>query len=1368
MIDRRIEVIDGPKDNQGAFRRVSDLRVLPFVVLLGEPGIGKSTVLETEAAHEGVPVLKVRELMTGAQANPGATLFLDALDEYRADGQPSDKVHSLAHAMTAVKAARWRLSCRSEDWRKGADIAPIKKTTAGAPIVVVQLLPLDHVEAAAILTTLGEGDPDAFLAKAEALGAAGFVENPLSLKLLHKAVAGGEAWPRTRYDLFASAISRLMFECNEEYKQSDRRAPHVILDAAAEVCLLLLTSGARAIWRSNGEPPAGGDARAYVTVHDLGLDRVLLKDTLDTALFRGEGETFEPMHRTVAEYLAGQALAKAVAGTGGRSALPLSRAIALITGSDGAPPTELRGMYAWFATHLARLGDEGGALRLIEADAVSVLAYGDAAAFDTPARKAILVNLDRNDAYFRASEVGITAIGGLAGEDLADDFAAVLTGPPDGTHRLLTVYEALTNGQSVPSLRPRLRAIALDAARPDWQRRRAAEAYLNGADDVVSTCRDLFNALAGEAISAARETLRAQLAARLPANVLSVANVKSVLADYQQIPEDDMVGRLYGLQRRLEVEPLPELFDEPTENWLSKNPHRSHNFEIEHVLDYALAGAIKGTLDLSAARLWRWTFNIRGDAWSKLEDKTAKALASWLDEEEGREAALFDAVLADDDPTTGPWNVTYNYIETTRRNPSAAIIRHILAKAAASSTKVEKDRFLAIVIDVACNPATEIEAYWETYDCIAREPNSEPLLKQLAITTIDDRWFKNQAYAISEHRREAEAKAGNVRALALALAEMRVGGQPHHLACAARWYFEDEQRRGGRPSGIQRVSDLTDDTTTDAILAGWNHLATMGLGGIDAAQLGKAEAEGRRYVVEEAAIAGIDRLISEDRLPEPATMPIEVAVAVLKSSWVVSDQERRSRLERWALDRLNLVPTAGAAQLMDFWGPALDAGATQLSGLWRLLEEDARGGAVEQALDSLLGTRRAMAPEVLQSAVRVGAKHLDPARLLALAEAALDDTAVTGAQRTIWTFVAFALDPVRHAVRFRAEHGDGNAFELLCDNLSNGLMDSFGNIVGVARLYRDATIVRFLGRTVTPEDDLRRGGLVTLSQRLHDAVNQAINALAADSSPESGEALSALVSDPDLTAWRSRLRHALAQQARLRRDQSFEHPTVSAVRAAIAGGPPVNACDLRVVVMEELRRLRAELRTTDTTPWKRYWNVGSNGRADQPLIENECRDHLLDRLRDRLNRYSIAAVVPEARRSDETRADMLVLTGAGRNLPIEAKRHYHADIWVAASTQLQGYTADPGADGFGIYLVFWFGNDTSPTPARPDSGAGPTSAVELETMLIGDLSPELKARTAVIVFDVSDPKAAGLTRARQKRGAKAQPNTSARSGSSEG
>jgi hypothetical protein len=232
-IDRRVKVIDGEGKDDRTIERVSDLRAMPFVVLLGEPGIGKSTVLAREAANEGASVISVRELMTGTKPQPDATLFLDALDEYRTDGGAEDKVHTLANAIAGCDPPRWRMTCRSEDWRKAADIAPLGKTTDGRRIMVVQLLPLDLEEASKILAALGEVDTEQFLKNAAAYGATGFIENPLGLKLLQNAVADGGTWPANRFQLFASATQKLAFERSAVRSVIERHGVNEILDAAA-------------------------------------------------------------------------------------------------------------------------------------------------------------------------------------------------------------------------------------------------------------------------------------------------------------------------------------------------------------------------------------------------------------------------------------------------------------------------------------------------------------------------------------------------------------------------------------------------------------------------------------------------------------------------------------------------------------------------------------------------------------------------------------------------------------------------------------------------------------------------------------------------------------------------------------------------------------------------------------------------------------------------------------------------------------------------------------------------------------------------------------------------------------------------------
>jgi hypothetical protein len=96
-------------------------------------------------------------------------------------------------------------------------------------------------------------------------------------------------------------------------------------------------------------------------------------------------------------------------------------------------------------------------------------------------------------------------------------------------------------------------------------------------------------------------------------------------------------------------------------------------------------------------------------------------------------------------------------------------------------------------------------------------------------------------------------------------------------------------------------------------------------------------------------------------------------------------------------------------------------------------------------------------------------------------------------------------------------------------------------------------------------------------------------------------------------------------------------------------------------------------------------------------------------------------------------------------------------------SQLNGYASDEGADGYGIYLVFWFGAEFS-VPARSDGQEAPSSAEALEAMLIGDIPTHLKGKLEIVVLDVSRPAAmiAALARHTQKRSKKQTGGTGAR------
>ena len=65
------------------------------------------------------------------------------------------------------------------------------------------------------------------------------------------------------------------------------------------------------------------------------------------------------------------------------------------------------------------------------------------------------------------------------------------------------------------------------------------------------------------------------------------------------------------------------------------------------------------------------------------------------------------------------------------------------------------------------------------------------------------------------------------------------------------------------------------------------------------------------------------------------------------------------------------------------------------------------------------------------------------------------------------------------------------------------------------------------------------------------------------------------------------------------------------------------------------------------------------------------------------------------------------------------------------------YVRDPGADGYGIYLVFWFGGQGM--RPSPDGGNKPRSAQELEERLRQTLSPEESRRILICVIDCALP-----------------------------
>jgi hypothetical protein len=230
-----------------------------------------------------------------------------------------------------------------------------------------------------------------------------------------------------------------------------------------------------------------------------------------------------------------------------------------------------------------------------------------------------------------------------------------------------------------------------------------------------------------------------------------------------------------------------------------------------------------------------------------------------------------------------------------------------------------------------------------------------------------------------------------------------------------------------------------------------------------------------------------------------------------------------------------------------------------------------------------------------------------------------------------------------------------------------------------------------------------------------------------------------LVSDASLAAYRPEIQHALANQRARRRDSEYDRPDWFRTVRALDNKQPATVADLHAVVVEHLDDLRKRIRTENTDVYRMFWNLDGYGRLESPRPEEACRDHLISLLRPRLAPLGIS-VEPEGHMAGDRRADISAAMPA-RKILCEIKRDYHPDVWTAPDDQLERFYAhDPEALGFGVYLVFWFGDDRPfAIPLPPGGRPRPTSAAETESMLRAPLQADRAARTAVIVIDVTEP-----------------------------
>lgn len=239
-----------------------------------------------------------------------------------------------------------------------------------------------------------------------------------------------------------------------------------------------------------------------------------------------------------------------------------------------------------------------------------------------------------------------------------------------------------------------------------------------------------------------------------------------------------------------------------------------------------------------------------------------------------------------------------------------------------------------------------------------------------------------------------------------------------------------------------------------------------------------------------------------------------------------------------------------------------------------------------------------------------------------------------------------------------------------------------------------------------------------------------INRLATDSSTEASQFLTHL-RDAPRDSYTDQLKAACQEQARIRCEACFTPPSLDEITAIANDASPCNVNDLQTWVLEELQTVQKKIRSSDTNSWEMFFENGI------PLDEERCRDRLLELLRQGTSGVSYE---PEAHLADDKEADITCTSGIHR-LPIEIKGQWHKDVWTAADGQLDTlYATDWRAADRGIYLVLWFGPQSTKNKTLKSRGRGletPTSSEAMATILRNTSKAVRESRIAVVVLDLS-------------------------------
>ncbi len=319
------------------FRKIAEL---PCLVLLGEPGIGKSTTVKAEESAAAAVAAKSKdatlffnlgeyesELPLRQELFDNSVfklwlagihrlhLFLDSLDECLLRIRTVTSLLDRELQRLDLRRLSLRIVCRTADWPVAFE-PRLKELFGDSSVAVYELVPLTkpNVETAAKAEDI---DADAFLAEVSRLGIVPLAIKPLTLRFLLNTYTNESRLPSSQAEAYVKGLRLLCEEANENRraaKQIGRLSPAQRLAVASRIAAMMVFGGRSAVWTEVdfGNKPSS-DIGIYELIsgnetsdgNEIAVGESEVRDALSTGLFsaRGPGR-LGFAHQTYGDFLA--------------------------------------------------------------------------------------------------------------------------------------------------------------------------------------------------------------------------------------------------------------------------------------------------------------------------------------------------------------------------------------------------------------------------------------------------------------------------------------------------------------------------------------------------------------------------------------------------------------------------------------------------------------------------------------------------------------------------------------------------------------------------------------------------------------------------------------------------------------------------------------------------------------------------------------------------------------------------------------------------------------------------------------------------------------------------------------------------------